>query len=1244
MTSEKNPHSSNPEGEAQTAGQEPTQENPASPEVRGEHDFESLHAELQQIEGVLERVGELGRDDVLEVMKWISSLQHAVEEKQINHPEFSFLYSFAADSLNEAVEEAISKDAKFKSKLQRQLDALERVHKLYKELLGEKADVEGKKKPSQWLDLQRVKGIGPEGAQALVDHGVDSLQELRKRAQDGTLRKIPGFGPEMEGVVLKTVQEGESGEFFVVEEKEGAPEPGEPEELGESGVPGEPPPPPEKPMEPEKPEEEPEPSSPESYRQDLREAVEDLRNLIERGRRKLDQEGFNPFQTQEGENQSEKPSYYQRLLDQEEYILVLQEGLLEDLKTADIPRKEKVALEIKLKQMAEEALNEAKNFRQKEFIPSYFGFDHIETLSDLVDQSDDLRSGRENPENFNNGDSPENFLDLVSKEIAKLEWAQGLKLAPEDESLIEKKLSDMRQKFKILEKAKQYHEEYLEFKDRKENQEVEAIANEVDDAHIDISTRPVERTASETLSFFENRDRLLENHRERLEKEIEDFAEGSAARAEANSLLAKINQAIEKNKEMHTLVQEAQLRIYEQKPEIVQLQQKINDIMAIEASDVEGDLTQKPGLEVLKQGLEEAVQAAQNVQNTNLLSSAVDAGYPENEMVEEKIEEINQQLKDARNHIEEVIRAADKESGILSQLDEKWETIVGSDAPTKGAKATEDNIRLKKEILKLAEQLPDGERRRKKWEIKMKVWDGFLKVAGDDIIRELAFPDAEKARRLIAGEVNMDEIRELLKNPEMERAVEMVENIFFAGTIKFVDLGGNPLRHPETGELMVDENGEPYTHNYARKGNPSSQEVGMGRKLELGDYLKALLPNSISSDLFTTKLIAILGELRHKVEVGYYSLYAETPTTYDLAPIRQAATMAYILYKVRSGSYIREEYWSFFGSVSLHTKKTGIYGDMPTERVGVGGSEEMVNIYAEDVSRRERVKEIEKRSQDLYFQTNAEEQIRVLQTIMAERPEDPEEGKARGFKPAKETGNVREALQAREIADDLISSIDFDRVPIPWDYQHMPMLWDILRAEPGAAYQQLTFVKYDEICQAWEGFLEQIEHVPDVRSEKDLRRALSEGVNKFAANKGMLGAIKDSPYEDFYHALLKQLYLRYTKDLFDQFNTLSPIVSEPLRIKKFIKVAREQYESPGTYPDFLEEFILEVFDLALSPGGLLGKSRDVLEGIDADESRKYSTLFTSKRPALATYRADTSDLYKKYYLHARIKQESEEGE
>jgi DNA polymerase (family X) len=66
--------------------------------------------------------------------------------------------------------------------------------------------------PAGLIEVTRIPGLGPKRAQALNEQlGVSSLDDLRRAAEQGQLRDVPGFGPKAEENVLMALDAGADG-------------------------------------------------------------------------------------------------------------------------------------------------------------------------------------------------------------------------------------------------------------------------------------------------------------------------------------------------------------------------------------------------------------------------------------------------------------------------------------------------------------------------------------------------------------------------------------------------------------------------------------------------------------------------------------------------------------------------------------------------------------------------------------------------------------------------------------------------------------------------------------------------------------------------------------------------------------------------------------------------------------------------------------------------------------------------
>jgi DNA polymerase (family X) len=66
--------------------------------------------------------------------------------------------------------------------------------------------------PSGLVEVTRIPGLGPKRARLLYDHlGITSLEDLRRAAEDGSLKDAPGFGQKAEDNVLAALSAGADG-------------------------------------------------------------------------------------------------------------------------------------------------------------------------------------------------------------------------------------------------------------------------------------------------------------------------------------------------------------------------------------------------------------------------------------------------------------------------------------------------------------------------------------------------------------------------------------------------------------------------------------------------------------------------------------------------------------------------------------------------------------------------------------------------------------------------------------------------------------------------------------------------------------------------------------------------------------------------------------------------------------------------------------------------------------------------
>ncbi len=804
---------------------------------------------------------------------------------------------------------------------------------------------------------------------------------------------------------------------------------------------------------------------------------------------------------------------------------------------------------------------------------------------------------REDGEDINLAEQLDNITEGLQAQARAIQAVSHIGQAEQDLELVQHRLKTAEELIVAVEKATQEHEKYeslvtdvfdiidghLNNLVDEDGQRTDSLNKLVEEQNIELLSQEYQWLKTEQKKLDDLSESL--SSEEGVERESASFLEIKKTLQFLDRVKRKLDQALKEAfllqlaEPQNTSRGRVPMYDYESFPEGDGI---LSKILAISIEDVKQDSSETPHLESLQRCLNESVN---HFKNKNLLGDLTQANYPENEArgleVYKERDQINELIAKAQDYIEKAIMASKEDAEAVKarrKLEKLFANLMQTETPTKGVESIGKGQDLADEIRTEVERLED-DAEKEVWEAKLAIWDGFIKGAGEDAFQELALSETKKNMKKIAGVVSLDDMRLFMETEYLDlpvsakELVDFTEKLFLEGSMEYVDADGNPMTHPKTGDQMVDNDGEPLKHNYARSGNPKSGEVDSGKKLKFIDFLRLRFPGALESDLQTVRFLTIISHLRQKGNVPYYAGYVETPTTLDMRPIEIAAPFAYFMYKIRSGNFARPEWLEVAQSLSLPKEP---HSEIPTEV-----------IYEETG---ERVRE--------YIGT----------------PDNI----------PRATDNVKGYLEeTRRIHDLLLTSADFDRVEVGWDYQIMPMIWDLIR-DP--SYKNITIAKYQNAAEEWLHFVHMMTYPTKPSSKSDIDDSLAEGVTAFSKVKGIYNIVKhDNKYGPIFEGLVQQLLLRYTKDIWDSTNKNMNLPTEILKLFFFVRRAKAAILPPGTVPDFIKDFFFNkdktgVLDLVTALPGI----HSTFMGPD---TKKYKLLFSSTRPLNIVRKASRNETY-----------------
>jgi len=550
-------------------------------------------------------------------------------------------------------------------------------------------------------------------------------------------------------------------------------------------------------------------------------------------------------------------------------------------------------------------------------------------------------------------------------------------------------------------------------------------------------------------------------------------------------------------------------------------------------------------------------------------------------------------------------------------IEDAWAEIVRNEKGSKSEVNAENVRTIKEGIKKIIEAYKlDGREDRAKefeneWSLKIKILDGFSRAANTDIFKQLSWQDVEHSRTEAGKEVGLLSLREFVDLEHVKPVIKEIGNILLGGQIKFVDKKGDPLISSKTEKAIpktkINDSGEkvPSEHDFGKFGNPSDSDLEKGVAITLNDFLKQLFKDEIeagtldNSSIDAAEMVAIIGELRCKAYAPYYDSYATSPkSTIDVSPIQSVAPMAYILYKIRSIELVPPGYRALFQIFRLPSdyknngekpvllsSKTGETERQPLERDMVDPLTGKIIYDTSGKVKKEKVNStakigIIKNGKNVKIAIELREAIDKLISYANTREAKKLIDKPK--KSANEEGALKEGLK----------KVGYFSVELPEDLTIMPYIWDLIVDRETGDYAKTTYKEYADALKAWEKLRELVENPPKISKEQDVQTAIGMIISTLSPMKGIIAPLEGSKYYPSLIQTLQQMFLRYTKYIYDEYESAIKIPNQLLRNKRFGQLTRAAFDQAGTLVKEVREFMVPAIDIM---SGFKGWDDDVVQ-------------------------------------------------
>lgn len=497
-------------------------------------------------------------------------------------------------------------------------------------------------------------------------------------------------------------------------------------------------------------------------------------------------------------------------------------------------------------------------------------------------------------------------------------------------------------------------------------------------------------------------------------------------------------------------------------------------------------------------------------------------------------------------------------------IEQKWAAILKSDATTKTQ--TQNDARVNNPyngnienagIKALVKHFFPSESR--VWEIKIDLWNAFAKAANTDIFKQMGWINTYEARNNWAGELDLDIMKEFVNIPEIKPAFEYMEDIFAL---------------PQT---YVGTKGEVVTHDYAKDGNPNAGEVEKGVKT-VAELIKEKFPDLDSSNVDGLMFIALTGELRLKYHARYHGAYMKSADgTFDTKPIFLHAPLDAITYKIRAYGKVFPNHrliWQI-----LRMPNSGIYKltFKNALKSAISRGEEhdyMVELFDE-------------------FKIDEKQLPGFGDEFLPEDVPNGDKSNPLYWDKAYNNHQVAEAAIFRAFDDRQLTSSweDFTPVRVGEDKSLIPFWWDVAFHSEEHGFRAITHKEFFDTCQNWLKFLDKAQNPAPITKMSDVNDRISDLVATLSPAKAFLGMMPaGTPHGDRLRAFLCQVFLRFTKNIYDQYDAKASFgikdrLKAPTKRTYFYKVVKSEYQKLGTLDKSVKKFMIEHLDKNFSLTG-----------------------------------------------------------
>lgn len=527
-----------------------------------------------------------------------------------------------------------------------------------------------------------------------------------------------------------------------------------------------------------------------------------------------------------------------------------------------------------------------------------------------------------------------------------------------------------------------------------------------------------------------------------------------------------------------------------------------------------------------------------------------------------KVEKKSKELKEKH----EALTRKEKAREVIER---KWLQILGTDKTTK--EQTQNDARVNSPynngnienagIMALVREFFPSEE--KMWELKIKLWNGFAKAANTDVFKQMGWIDTYDARKKWQGEADVDDLRKYVENAEIQPAFKYMEEIF---------------AHPQT---YVGSTGVMVTHDYAKDGNPNAGEVESG-VLTVAELIKKKFPNLLSSDVDGLMFVALMGELRLKYHSKYHGGYMKSADgTFDTKPIELHAPLDAITYKIRAYGKIFPNHRLLWQILRM-PKKTA--GGIHTVTL----SDALRHAYA-DPHFRLKPKRLEMLKN---YRVDDKQSPGFGDEYLPEEVDYNKKADPTQWDKAYRNHQVAEAAIVRGLEDRRLTSSweDFTPVRMGEDKSLIPFWWDVAFHSKELGFNAITHAEFFSTCEMWKKFLDKAQNPAPITKMTDVNDRISDLVGALSPAKALFWLMPSgSEHGKRFRAVLCQIFLRFTKNIYDQYDrkasysTVDRLSKAPTKRGYFYSVVSSEYENLGTLDGSIKKFILDNLNSNFGP-------------------------------------------------------------